>query len=235
MKKLQLLRSIRDELEQNKELVYKNGVTRYLKEDVNPIGVRMPKVRRIAKKYFPKDLNKKEIFELCEQLLEKRTMEETFIAFAWVRRIEDNLVITDFARLERWLKKYVDNWAFCDDFCTHAFGSFILQFPSLIPRVKKWTKSKNRWLRRASAVIFIHAIKKKAYLKHIFEIADILLLDRDDLVQKGYGWALKEASNKYPAKVFAFVMKRKKQMPRTALRYAIEKYPQEMRKEAMKK
>jgi len=72
-------------------------------------------------------------------------------------------------------------------------------------------------------------------LKDIFEIAGILLVDKDDLVQKGYGWMLKAASQAYQKEVFDFVMKNKATMPRTALRYAIEKMPQEMKVEAMKK
>jgi 3-methyladenine DNA glycosylase AlkD len=60
------------------------------------------------------------------------------------------------------------------------------------------------------------------------------MTDSDDLVQKGYGWALKEASNHYPKKVFDFVMRKKTLMPRTALRYAIEKMPPNWKKLAMK-
>ena len=60
-------------------------------------------------------------------------------------------------------------------------------------------------------------------------------MDRDDMVQKGYGWLLKEASRKHTDEVFAFVMKNRQQMPRTALRYAIELMPKEMKAEAMKK
>lgn len=56
-----------------------------------------------------------------------------------------------------------------------------------------------------------------------------------DMVQKGYGWMLKEAAKRFPKEVFEFVMERKGTMPRTALRYAIEKYPQEMRKRVMEK
>ena len=69
----------------------------------------------------------------------------------------------------------------------------------------------------------------------VFEIADILLLDKDDMVQKGYGWMLKEASNHEPKKVFEYVMRHKKEMPRTALRYAIEKLSPDLRKQAMAK
>ena len=109
----------------------------------------------------------------------------------------------------------------------------MLKFPEYLYKLNIWAKSKNRWERRASTVILICLIKRKDYLKKIFEIADILLLDKDDLVQKGYGWMLKEASNVYQKKIFDYVIKNKKIMPRTALRYAIEKMPQNMKQKAM--
>ena len=69
----------------------------------------------------------------------------------------------------------------------------------------------------------------------IFEIADILLPDKDDMVQKGYDRLLKEASDTHQQEVFEYVMSKKAVMPRTALRYAIEKMPPELRAEVMKK
>lgn len=89
-------------------------------------------------------------------------------------------------------------------------------------------------MRRAAAVSFIYPARKGMYLKDIFEIANVLLLDKEDMVQKGYGWLLKDASVAEPIKVYKFVMGRRREMPRTALRYAIERYPQEMKREAMK-
>ncbi len=97
------------------------------------------------------------------------------------------------------------------------------------------TQSENRWMRRASAVSLIIPARKGLFLDAIFEIADKLLLDQDDLVQKGYGWMLKAASESHQQDVFDFVMKRKAIMPRTSLRYAIEKMPKELRKQAMDK
>jgi 3-methyladenine DNA glycosylase AlkD len=64
----------------------------------------------------------------------------------------------------------------------------------------------------------------------VFEIANRLLLDRDDLVQKGYGWMLKAASEAHQTDVFAYVIQHKQHMPRTALRYAIEKCPRTARR-----
>jgi 3-methyladenine DNA glycosylase AlkD len=69
----------------------------------------------------------------------------------------------------------------------------------------------------------------------ITDLTDQLLLDKDDLVQKGYGWLLKVASHLHQKEVFDYVMKNKEHMPRTALRYAIEKMPQSLRREAMKR
>jgi 3-methyladenine DNA glycosylase AlkD len=90
-------------------------------------------------------------------------------------------------------------------------------------------------LRRAAAVSLILPARKGKFLPQIFEIADRLLKDRDDLVQKGYGWMLKEASKSHRDEVFRYVMEHRKEMPRTSLRYAIEKMPEELRRRAMEK
>jgi len=108
-------------------------------------------------------------------------------------------------------------------------------YPNFLDELKKFTNSKNRWMRRASAVSLIIPARKGLFLDIIFEIANSLMLDKDDLVQKGYGWMLKAASESHQQEVFDFVMKKKSIMPRTSLRYAIEKMPEEMRKQAMDK
>ncbi|NIN63256.1 MAG: hypothetical protein GTO63_00775 [Anaerolineae bacterium] len=81
----------------------------------------------------------------------------------------------------------------------------------------------------------MHGVRRGRCLDHIFGVADSLLTDSDDMVQKGYGWMLKVASETYQQEVFEYVMKNKTSMPRTTLRYAIEKMPQDWRREAMKK
>ena len=63
----------------------------------------------------------------------------------------------------------------------------------------------------------------------------MLMADQDVMVQKGFGWMLKEASKNYPEEIFSYVMSNQGEMPRTALRYAIEKLSLERRREAMKK
>ena len=233
----QILTKIRKELQDNIDLEYKEGATNFFKENVRIIGVRIPTVRRISGKYFKetKNLNKKEIFKLCEKLFKSGTNEEETIATDWCFKIKNNYMKKDFKIFESWIDNYISNWASCDGFCTHNIGYFIIRFPEFIHKLKEWTKSGNRWLKRASAVSFIYPAKKKKYIKDILEIADLLLTDNDDMVQKGYGWMLKEASKYHRKEVFDYVMKNKNMMPRTALRYAIEKMPEELRLKAMNK
>jgi len=90
-------------------------------------------------------------------------------------------------------------------------------------------------MRRAAAVTLIIPARKGKFLGAIVDIADRLLLDQDDLVQKGYGWMLKAASEAYQQEIFDYVMQNKAVMPRTALRYAIEKMPATLRSRAMER
>jgi 3-methyladenine DNA glycosylase AlkD len=99
-----------------------------------------------------------------------------------------------------------------------------------------WTESDNRWLRRAAAVVLLYSIRRDENVDTAFRVVDRLLRDEDDMVQKGYGWLLKEIGKRVDAqRVFDYIMAHKAEMPRTALRYAIEKLPPEMRERAMEK
>ncbi len=182
-----------------------------------------------------KHLDKKQILDLCEKLLEYKDDSCRGMAFDWAFRIRKKYTIEDFVIFEKWLDKYIDTWGSCDDFCTHALGYFLWRFPGFIPEIYKLTKSESKWKRRASAVIFIYAARKDKYLEEIIKTAISLLQDKEDLVQKGYGWMLKEASIIHQKEIFHFVMKNKRAMPRIALRYAIEKMPLSLKAQAMKK
>ena len=157
-----------------------------------------------------------------------------FVAFEWAGKLDRQYTQKDFARFERWLKRYVDNWGACDHLCG-ILGKLITKFPDLSARRKKWTSSSNLWLRRASAVALIEPIRQGRLLEDVFETAETLLKDEEDLVQKGYGWMLKVTGDYFFEYARDFVMKHKHDMQRTALRYAIEKWPLARRREAMER
>lgn len=233
----EVLAAIREDLLQNVDEKTRDGAQRFFREEVKFHGVKSAVVKNTAKKYFRdiKGSGKQEIFSLCEKLLESDYGEEAFIAFEWAYSIRKDYEPADFLIFERWIQKYVNNWAKCDTLCNHSVGSFIEKYPEYIKSLKEWARSDNRWLRRASAVTLILPARKGMFLEDVFEISDILLKDRDDLVQKGYGWMLKEASKSHQEEVFDYIMAKKAEMPRTALRYAIEKMPKDLKRRAMER
>lgn len=212
---------------------------RYFKpgEAAKVYGISMATVGKIAKESFQevKTLPKQKIFDLCEELWQSGYLEESVIACHWAESLHKQYEPVDFKTFEHWVHDYLRNWADCDTLCNHTVGNFIMMYPDYITELKKWAISEKRFVRRAAAVTLIIPARKGLFLTDIFEIADILLLDKDDLVQKGYGWMLKAASQAYQQEVFDYVVSKKSVMPRTALRYAIEKMPADLKAEAMER
>ncbi|HOI24817.1 MAG TPA: DNA alkylation repair protein [Caldisericia bacterium] len=234
---MEILEQIREELVNNSDEKTKTSGQRFFKEQVPLYGVKTALVSQIAKKYFKLLPNKEknQVFSLCEKLWQSSMMEESFIACNWSYQLHKEYTPQDFAVFEHWVNKYLSNWASCDTLCNHNIGTIIEMYPDKIAKLKTWTKSPNRWVKRASAVSLVVPARKGLFLAEIFEIAEKLLIDPDDMVQKGYGWMLKEASRTHQQEVFLFVQDHKKTMPRTSLRYAIEKMPQDLRQKAMAK
>jgi len=230
-----IIEQVRHELVNNSDETTKESGKRFFKEEVKLYGVKTMIVTKISRQAFKsiEKLSKKEIFDLCERLWASGMLEESFIACNWAYAINKQYAEDDFLLLERWVNEYVANWASCDTLCNHTIGTFLEMYPSYIEKMKVWTKSPNRWVRRASAVSLIVPAKKGLFKEDVFEIADNLLLDADDLVQKGYGWMLKSLCARYEDDVYRYVLNKKDIMPRTALRYAIEKMPEARKKQAM--
>ena len=232
-----IIEKIREELYNSIDDKTLKTCQNFFKEKIDFYGVKIPVVNKISKVHYKKieSFTKKEIFDLCEVLSHSGKIEESFVACNWAYAQREKFEQEDFIIFEKWINDYVNNWASCDTLCNHTVGAFIELFPDNISWLIGLTHSENRWMRRASAVTLIIPARKGKFLNEIFKIADILLKDSDDLVQKGYGWMLKAASESHQDKVFEYIMRNKVAMPRTSLRYAIEKMPEEMRKLAMKK
>lgn len=210
---------------------------RFFKEEVRCHGVRTATAVAVAKKHWKeiKTREKQEIFALCEELYQSGMMEEAFVVSQWGQLLADRYDSEDIVTFRHWIENYITNWATCDGLCNHTVGDFIVCYPEHIEELKRWAQSENRWMRRAAAVSLIVPAKHGKFLDEAIAIADLLLTDTDDMVQKGYGWLLKEASREHTDEVFRYVMQNKRNMPRTALRYAIELIPKDLKNEAMKK
>ena len=230
---------IRGRLKEMADPATRESGRRFFKPDEKIVshGTKAAEVKRLVREIVKEtqDRPKKDIWALGEILWRSGYMEEGWIAseLAHARRAEYQPA--DFEVLEGWLARYVGNWASCDTLCNHSLGAFVDRFPEFVSRLKEWTGSENRWLKRGAAVSLIIPAREGRFLTESLEIAELLINDGDDLVQKGYGWLLKAASQAHPDEVYAYLLSRRATMPRTAFRYALEKMSQERRAEAMRK
>ncbi len=217
----------------------KKSIEFFFKHDIKAYGVSNPDTQKIGRTIINNlksdNLSKMEIWNLAEKLFANEFIEESLLACQIVYAFKKLYVKEDFKVFESWVSKYIDNWAECDTFCNKVIGEMLFLFPDLVNDMKTWALSENLWVRRASAVSFIYPAKKNMFVEDQWEIALLLLEDKEDMVQKGYGWMLKVLSQKRQNDVFDFVQRYKARMPRTALRYAIEKMPAQLKKQAMEK
>lgn len=232
-----IINKIRLELHRNIDKKTQAGSQNYFKEPIKSYGVKSAIVSKISKDYFQiiKHKTKADIFDLCYKLWQSGYLEESFIACNWSYFVHKKYEEEDFLVFKKWISNHVNNWASCDSLCNHTVGEFIEMYPAFLSGLKEMATSDNRWMRRASAVSLIVPARKGLFLNDILEIANLLLPDKDDMVQKGYGWMLKVASQTHQQVIFDYVISKKAIMPRTALRYAIEKMPEEMKTIAMER
>lgn len=228
-----------------------DSTKRFFKNEIFCLGVKSPDVKIITKDIyntFLKNQKKEFVFDLAEKLMQNKSLEEFSMASEFIFSCKNQYVKEDMVFFEKIIDNYVSNWASCDVFCNHTVGAFVELFPKKISILKKWTKSDNLWKRRAFAVSLIIPARKALFLDDILYIAENLLIDKEDMVQKGYGWLLKAASltetfvhidettkTTHHDAVFNFILKYKGKMPRTSLRYAIEKFNPEEKKICMAK
>lgn len=231
-----ILKDVREALSAQGDVARSENAQRFFKEPVALYGVTSAAVRAIAKQGLArlKGVSKQEVFTLCEQLWQSGLLEEGGIACEWSYAMRKQYVPEDLALFGTWLEQYVNNWASCDTLCNHSVGALLTTFPECAQTVFAWSQSANRWKKRGAAVSLIIPARNGLFVREALNTADALLRDPDDMIQKGYGWLLKVASVQHPEEVYAFILERKHDMPRTALRYALEKYPKDLRTKAMK-
>lgn len=196
---------------------FKTGKGEYGEGDIF-LGITVPQSREAAIKY--KDL----LFEDIKNLLKSKIHEERLIALLiLVHNFQKNPLeqktIYDFYLNNT---KYVNNWDLVDLSSHKIIGKYLLDKPKDI--LFKLARSKNLWERRIAIISTFYFIKNNKFSDSL-KIAELLIFDKHDLIQKAVGWMLREVGKKDKSLEIKFLRKYHKQMGRTALRYAIEKFP----------
>jgi 3-methyladenine DNA glycosylase AlkD len=217
----------------------REGQSRYFKEQVKFLGCSLPQCNKIAgewaKKLRAEGCSYDGILLITEELLKSGTFEEGAVGLDLVSRYRKDFRESDFNIFESWLRNYVTNWAHADTIAPHIIGELLGKYPSLTESIFEWTKSDNRWVRRASAVTYVIHARHGKFHEAVFRTADALLGDEDEMVQKGVGWMLKCASQADESTVVSYLMKNSGRTSRLVLRYATEKVSPENREAVLRK
>ena len=192
------------------------------------IGVKVPVIRQIARKYQPLSLVETE--KLTSSKLHEVRLCGLVIITMQYKRAKGEVAqkrLFDFY-LKQIKKGRVNNWDLVD-VTAPIMGGYLIPRSDSVQLLKKLARSKDLWQRR-SAILFTFAYIRKRELKPTITIVKMLLDDKHDLIQKASGWALREVGKKNISLLRNFLKENSPKMGRTSLRYAIEKLPKAERK-----
>ncbi len=207
---------------------FKTGEGQYGEGDIF-LGIQVPDSRKIVRKYAGIPIND------ALRLLSSKIHEERLIALLIMvektrRADEAGKEILYKKYLEN--TQYINNWDLVDLSADKIIGSYLFDKPKDI--LYSLALSENLWERRIAVLSTFDFIKKGGY-EETLKIAKILLSDQHDLIHKAVGWMLREVGKRCSQKALEqFLMINYKQMPRTMLRYAIERFPETLRLQYLK-
>lgn len=131
---------------------------------------------------------------------------------------------------KRWLADgHAANWATTDAIGAYLTGPLLVARPALTGRMRSWARHRSLWVRRAAAVSLIPSVRNGRALDVAYDVARTLHADAEDLIQKAVGWMLREAGKPDPKRLERYLRQNGPSIPRTTLRYAIERMPARVR------
>lgn len=206
---------------------FKTGPGEYGEGDVF-IGIRVPVLRALVKEYA--DLSVAQILIL----LRSHIHEERLLALL--------LLVDSFSQgdeaartsiFELYLKhtEFINNWDLVDSSAAQIVGAYLMDKSKAV--LYRLAESANLWERRIAIMSTFHFVKHHEFSETL-KIAKILLFDRQDLIHKAIGWMLREIGKRHLKTEERFLKVHYKKMPRTMLRYAIEKFPEQKRQRYLK-
>lgn len=205
--------------------LFGEGQRRFFQHEVDTYGVRTKELHRFAGEVYRvvKPWPAPQRNRAMDELWKLGKLEGGAVACYVYRRFARQCGTREFQLFEEWIDRYVRNWAHTDGVASWLLAAAIENEPPLMKRLASWTTSPNRWKRRAAAVALLQEAKKGRNTAFLLGIADRLLDDRDDMVEKGVGWLLKEAYPAKPRETVEFLRVRRARASRLTLRYAAEK------------
>jgi 3-methyladenine DNA glycosylase AlkD len=207
------------------------GMRAYFKRDetVRFFGVAAPEIRRIARETW---LTRRHVWSVrdatrcCDLLIRQPELEGKSVGVLVLERWHREFPRSLLRRARGWLGAgHCASWAAVDLVAPTLLTPLIVRYPEMERQVASWTRARSLWVQRAAAVTFVPLARHGQSLDSAYAVATNLLSHRHDLIHKAVGWLLREAGKTDPARLERFLLAAGPRVPRTTVRYAIERFP----------
>jgi 3-methyladenine DNA glycosylase AlkD len=229
-------RQIRQTLKDGGSLEHSAGVQRYFKQEIKSYGWYTKDLRKLAQRERRAMLAAQSLeflIGVADRLFRGNVLEEKSVAVCLLEKSAAELGSREFLLFESWLDR-VTTWADHDALVHDLIAPMLLaghsnnaKRPARDPasrmaRVMAWSRSPDRWHRRASAVALIRGCRRCLFFTQVEQVTERLLGDRDDMVQKGLGWLLRENAKADPQRTIPLLLQVRDSASRLVLRTACE-------------
>lgn len=231
----EIARQIRQALKDGGSAEHAAGVQWFFKEEVKSHGWYTAALRRAVRNCRREILREhdfKFLTDVADQLFSGPVLEEKIAGVFLLEGLDAQCADREFNMFESWLDR-IGSWADHDSLLHCLISPMVAAKPTRTKFVFRWAKSSKRWHRRAACVALIRGGRAKMLFPEIVKLSDALLADKDDMVQKGLGWLLRETAKSDAKRTVPYLMKIRERAPRLVLRTACETLPAAVKKKIL--
>ena len=210
-------------------------VQKFFKDEIQSRGWYTNELRKLSRR-FTRVIRSEEgldyLIAVADNLFHGDVLEEKVLAVLLLEPCVNDLTATHFKLFDQWLDR-VSTWADHDALVQSLIGPMIVADPRRLRRLPIWSRSRNRWRRRAAAVALLRGTNQGLFWEQVQEITLTLVEDRDDMVSKGVAWLLRETARYDGAGTLPLLLSIRERAPRRLLRTACERLSTEQRRRVL--
>ena len=206
-------------------------VQQFFKNEIQSRGWYTNELRKLARRFtrvIRGDAGLDYLVEVADDLFRGSVLEEKILAVLLLEPCVGDLSAAHFKLFDQWLDR-VSSWADHDALVQSLIGPMIVADPRRLRRLSAWSRSRNRWRRRAAAVALLRGTNQGLFWEEVQQMTQTLLQDDDDMVRKGVAWLLRETARFDGARTLPLLLSIRQRAPRPLLRTACERLSAEQR------
>lgn len=207
---------------------------RYLKSDLQHLGATVWQIDREVKAFAAQrpELSHDELVALVEALWAKPVHERRMAAVMLLEAYPDLVAPSDLPLLERLIRES-KTWAYVDGLAANVLGELLVRFPRTAPKLDRWAKDPDFWVRRSALLAQIRPLKKGRTFARFGRYADTVLDEKEFFIRKAIGWVLRETGKTRPDDVYEWLAPRAQRASGVTMREAV-KYLKPEQREALR-